>query len=91
MASISSFGSKEADAADTQHELPTVDGLTSEQASQAHAVFSKADVDGGGTLDRKELQAMFSQLGLILTQSQMAVYVDSHALLADKDDECVSP
>jgi hypothetical protein len=65
------------------------DGLTPDQVSQAHAVFSRADIDGGGTLDRKELRAMFAQLGLVLTDTQMAEYVDTHALLADKDDESV--
>ncbi len=86
MASVTSTESKE-DRDDLQQEIAAVDGLTSEQASQAHAVFSKADADRGGTLDRKELRAMFGQLGLVLTDAQMAEYVDSHALLADKDDE----
>ena len=64
-----------------------VEGLSGDQVSQAHAVFCQADVDGGGTLDRKELRLMFAKLGLVLTPAQMGEYVDSHALMADKDDE----
>lgn len=72
------MGSKESPSHKLHTQSSVQDGLSPTELAELRFLFNMADINGGGTIERDELAALISRLGVKTTQADMEYWLGDY-------------